>query len=91
MDDTRPLTYGDFPELFEGLPRDEPIDLDDDRTHRAVLWRGSQRAWSRLYPPAWYEARRPRMNAEEESMRLAERLLGPGTSLRDVSGSGEDT
>ncbi len=32
MQDGRPMRYGDFPQLFEGFPPDEEVDLYDTRT-----------------------------------------------------------
>ncbi len=32
MQDVRPMRYGDFPQLFEGFPPDEEVDLYDTRT-----------------------------------------------------------
>ena len=84
MDDARPLTYGEFPELFEGFPPDEPVDLDDRRTHSALFMRGDWEAMRRLYPPEWYEARRKR-KAEEESVRLADVVRGPRRSQPDMA------
>ncbi len=86
MDEPKPVTYGEFPELFAGFPADEPVDLDDDRTHSAIVFRADKEAWRRLYPPEWYEVHRPRKKSEEESMHLAERILGPGTSQRTMAG-----
>ena len=86
MADATPPRYGDFPTLFSGFPPDQPVDLDDIRTAIAVIARADRETQMRLYPPEWHEAHRPR-TAEAEATELADRLLGPQASHRDIPDS----
>lgn len=86
MTDPTTPRYGDFPALFSGFPPDQPVDLDDTMTAVAMIARADPETLGRLYPREWHEAHRPR-TAEADAAELADRLLGPQSSHRDIPDS----
>lgn len=75
MADSRPVTYGEFPELFSGFPPEHPVNLDDRRTITRLMMAADPEVTRVLLT----DDRRKRWEApmrreEEESRALLARL-----------------
>lgn len=85
----RKVRYGEFPTLFEGMPPEDEVDLEDPRTASKLVGSGDWDVYRLLFPdpPDKEEKERRR---KEESWELAERLLGKReltTRLRVLRGA----
>ena len=76
MDGPRPVTYGEFPELFEDHPPDEPVDLDDFWVHFRLMTYADREAYRVLYPPEWHAAREAEQAGRREASWELVRRLG---------------
>ncbi len=85
MPTDRPVTYGEFPHLFEGFPPDAPVDLDDRWTLGQLRTFGDRAVVRALMT----EERTEMMDApirarEEDSRRLLKRLREVGLADPDM-------